>query len=376
MLDTLKRLWENIYTRIGVIVITGAFILWLLDKTKLAWGSFLIAFTIAYIANPFVSWVERKRFFSRSLGVILVLSVIVFIFVVSILLLINIVVEISTLADKVDVSSLINWFRNLPKRGPSWIANVFSQNTESINNLLQNLQNFLQQQLPDTILPWLQDRMTDFLKGIGGFLGILLQAILIFILTGYILASYPIILKDLIKIFPPRKHSIAKELAYKLDSVVGGYIRAKVIEALIIGLVTWLALSLIGVPSALSIGFVAALLNPIPYLGPIIATIPAVLLAIDQGLTIVIITTAIMIIIQQIDGNVLGPLLLSKSINLHPLTILLALIVGSSLFGFWGILLAIPITAFLQLLYSDYYLTSKWYKSDRNLKGDKFELED
>ncbi len=375
MLDTLKRLWDNIYTRIGLIVVASAVVLWFLDKTQLAWGSFLIAFAIAYIANPFVTWFESKRFFSRSLGVILVLSTILFIFVIGTLLLINIIVELSSLAEEINISPLIEWVRNLPKRFPSWMEKMLSQNTESINDILQNLQDLLRNQFPNTILPWLQDRMTGFLKGIGGLLGFILQVILVFILVGYILASYPTIVKDLLKIIPPRKRSLAKDLTDKLDVVVGGYIRAKVIEALIVGLVTWLSLSIIGVPSALSISFVAMLLNPIPYLGPIIATIPAVLLAIGQGWTIVLITTIVMIIIQQLDGNVLGPLLLSQSMQVHPVTVLIALIVGSSLFGFWGILLAIPATAFFQLLYNDYYLTSKWYKDGEPLEGDKLEMD-
>ena len=266
MLDTLKRLWDNIYTRIGLIVVASAVVLWFLDKTQLAWGSFLIAFAIAYIANPFVTWFENKRFFSRSFGVIVVLSIILFIFVVGTLLLVNIIVEISSLAEEINFSTLIEWVRNLPRRFPPWMGNVLSQNTESINNVLQNLQNLLRNEFPNTVLPWLQDRMTGFLKGIGGLLGVVLQVILIFILVGYILASYPTMVKDLLKVIPPRRRSLAKELSDKLDVVVGGYIRAKVIEALIVGLVIWLFLSIIGVPSALSISFVAMLLNPIPYL--------------------------------------------------------------------------------------------------------------
>ena len=82
-----------------------------------------------------------------------------------------------------------------------------------------------------------------------------------------------------------------------------------------------------------------------------------------------------MIVIQQIDGNVLGPLLLSQNMQVHPVTVLIALIVGSSLFGFWGIILAIPATAFFQLLYNDYYLTSTWYKDGEPLEGDELEME-
>ena len=372
MLDTIKRLWDNIYTRIGLIVITSALILWFLDKTQLAWGSFLMAFAIAYVANPFVTWFENRRFVSRSLGVILVLSFILLIFVVSIFLLINVLIEVYTLTDQVNLLPLIDWVKSLLDKWPQWLTSVLEENIENVNNLLQNLQSFLSN---ESVLPWLQSRVGDVLKGIGGFLGILLQAMLVFVLAGYIMASYPNILENLLKIIPPRRHDLAKDLIYKLDIVVGGYIRAKVIEALIVGLVTWLALSLIGVPSALTVAFITALLNPIPYIGPIIATVPAVLFAISQGWLVVVFTAIITIIIQQVDGNVLGPLLLSRSMRVHPVNVLVALIVGSSLFGFWGILLAIPTTAFFQLLYVEYYLSSKWYKGNEALEGNDLEMD-
>ena len=67
-------------------------------------------------------------------------------------------------------------------------------------------------------------------------------------------------------------------------------------------------------------------------------------------------------ILEQLDGNLLGPLLLSKNVHVHPVVILISLLAGSTLFGFWGILLAVPIAAFLQLLYLDYYKESNWYK--------------
>ncbi len=372
MLDTLLRLWANLYTRIGLIVVLSLIAIWFLQQTQIAWGSFIIAFTIAYVANPFVSWFENKRFLSRSSGVFIVLTFLILLLVIVVFLL---TVLGAAFTRDINILPFIRWIQGLPNWAenalPSW---VFSeQNSDNINTLLENART--------NLISWSQNVATGFFKGIGGFVGILLQAGLVLVLAGYIMQSFPSITKNLLKIFPPRRQKFISELGEKLDIAVGGYIRAKIIEAIIVGAVVWVTLVLIGIgfglPSmtelALPIAVVAAILNPIPYLGPAVATIPAVLVGFGFGvgdeitgdefdLIRGIITLVAMLVIQQLDGNVLGPLLLQQSVNLHPVMVLVALLVGSSLFGFWGLLLAIPITAFVQLLYSDYYLTSDWYE--------------
>ncbi len=359
MVDTFIRLWANLYTRIGLIIVVALFAIWFLQQTQIAWGSFIIAFTIAYVANPFVTWFENKRFVSRSSGVVIVLTFLLLLLVTVGILLITLGVS---LTQNININPFIRWIQGLPNWAqnalPSW---VFSeQNSESITTLLENTRTFA--------IDWSQQAATRFFKGIGGFVGIILQTGLVFVLAGYIMQSFPSITKNMLKVFPPRRQPFVAELGEKLDIAVGGYIRAKVIEALIVGAVVWVTLVLIGVQLALPIAVVAAILNPIPYLGPAIATVPAVLVALvgpdsSDEIHIVkgIVTLVAMLIIQQLDGNVLGPLLLQQSVKLHPVMVLVALLVGSSLFGFWGLLLAIPATAFAQLLYSDYYLTSDWY---------------
>jgi predicted PurR-regulated permease PerM len=116
------------------------------------------------------------------------------------------------------------------------------------------------------------------------------------------------------------------------------------------------------VPKAAAIALISALLNPIPYVGPAVASIPAILSALTIGWQHALIALIASVIIQALDGNVLQPLLLAKSVKVHPVTVLVSLLAGGALFGFWGILLAIPVAAFIQLLYNDYYLKSEWYR--------------
>ena len=189
------------------------------------------------------------------------------------------------------------------------------------------------------------------------------QVFILLILTTFTLASFPLIKSSLFELFPLRHRSLVEELTSKLDASVGGYMRAKALEAFVMGLAVCIALLIIGVPEAIALGFVAMIFNPIPYLGPFMATITATVMAlVTLGWQKALMVLIVMQILEQIDGNVLGPMLLSKGVHVHPVSILISLLAGGALFGFWGLLLAVPIAALLQSLYRDYYKGSQWYK--------------
>jgi predicted PurR-regulated permease PerM len=194
------------------------------------------------------------------------------------------------------------------------------------------------------------------------------RGLVIITLAAFIISSYRSINQGFYNLFPERYRSLVKELMLKMDKTVGGYIRAKFLESIIVGLVVWIALLIIGVPRAPAIAFIAAILNPIPYVGPAVATIPATLSALTVGWVPALITFIVIAIIQGLDGNVLAPILLAQSISVNPVTVLVSILAGGALFGFWGIVLSIPFAAFMQLLINDYYLKSDWYLGKKRRK--------
>lgn len=359
MLETLRRLWDNTYLRITLVVLAIFFVGWLLRRTQIAWGSFTMAYVLAYIANPLVQRLE-KRARGRWLGVLLVMLIILIFWVFGVILLVQIIDQLLELRDPVAdlLASLQNAIQRLPtwaeQVAPLWLVDLIAQNREALNEYLANLRN--------TLLLELHNNATDVLRGVGGVLGFILQAVLVYILTGYVLAGYPRITEGFYQLFPERSRHLVYDLSSKLDHTVGSYIRAKTWEAIIVGLVSWLVLWILGVPQAAGLGFVAGLLNPIPYVGPTLSVVPVVLLALTQSWQLALAAGIAMVIIQQLDGHILAPVLLSRAVKISPVMVIVALLFGSSLFGFWGVLLAIPAAAFGQILYNDYYLTSKWYK--------------
>ena len=145
-----------------------------------------------------------------------------------------------------------------------------------------------------------------FLEGIIQIIEVVFQIFILLVLTTFTLASFPLIKSTLFELFPLRHRSFVEELTGKLDASIGGYLRAKALEALIMGFSVWAALSIVGVPEALSLGFLAMVFNPIPYLGPFMATITATLMALvtlgwQEGLIVLI----IMQILEQVVCNIL-----------------------------------------------------------------------
>jgi predicted PurR-regulated permease PerM len=352
VVDTFNRVWQNIYLRVLFMAASLYLFVVVLQVTRVAWVSFLIAFLIAYLVEPIVDRLEKSRLVPRWLSVGITMILIVLFFVVGVVLGSEILAQVATLP-----SIVAPVLRDLPARleqlTPAWLAPFLGDNTTSV-------QTFFQQQ-QDAIVFWLQTRARSLVRGIGLFFGALGQGIVILFLTAFIISSYSAIQQSIYRFFPQRNRDFILDLASKLDKSVGGYVRAQVLRAVIVGIVLWIIFLIIGVPKAAALAFVSAFLNPIPYLGPSLATVPAVLSALTVSWQAAVITFVACVVVQVVDGNVLQTLLLSQTVSLHPVTVLVSLLAGGALFGFWGIVLSIPIAAFLQLLYSDYYLKSKWY---------------
>jgi len=357
--DTINKVWGNIYLRVLLIVALAFLFLKLLVLTKLAWMSFLIAFLIAYLVEPIVIRLENTRFFPRWLSITFTMIVIILFFIVGLILMGEVLAQLSVLPTALspilseDIPSLV---ANLQEKSPPWLAKIFNENTTTV-------QQFFEEQRK-LVLAWLQSQARGSIRTIRSFFTGASQAFLILVMAGFLISSYTTIEKSFITIFPKRNRHFITDLLAKLDVSVGGYIRAKVVEALIVGIVTFIAISLIGVPKAIGLSFIATVLNPVPYLGPFMATIPIVLSALTISWQKALIALIVMALIQVLDGNILQPILLAQSVKVHPVTVLVALLIGASLLGVWGVVLAIPVAAFLQLIYTDYYLNSKWYRRD------------
>ena len=152
--------------------------------------------------------------------------------------------------------------------------------------------------------------------------------------------------------FLPKNSQLLSTLWSDLNIQLFGYIRGKALEMIIVGCITSLVFALIGVNYSILLGIMVGFSVLVPLFGAIIVTIPVVAIGLFQyGLeSTFFIFLASYLIIQALDGNFLFPLLLGREVNLHPVLIILAILIFGGIWGFWGLLLAVPIATFIRAI--------------------------
>lgn len=328
---------HTIWYAMGAVVALAAGWL-LLTKALAAILILFIAIIIAEAARPLVLLLERRRV-PRVVGVLLVLLVAAIIFGILIWILITpLVGEFGTLSANAPtytrrlqawiVSSSATLHTN-PQLG-SFIDSLTSQAFSSLQSLAPSLI-----QVPFTLL--------------SGVFGALLSFVVILTTTVFWLSSSAKLGQFLLSLFPGRYQPDVDTIFADMGRSLGGYVRGVLIAMLLIGIFTGLGLGILGVPYALLLGVLAGLTECIPYLGPWLSGSVAVVVALVtvdplKALEVII----LFLVVQQLEGNLVQPLVMSRSVHLDPLLVLIAILVGSELLGLAGAVLAVPFAALLQ----------------------------
>jgi predicted PurR-regulated permease PerM len=168
---------------------------------------------------------------------------------------------------------------------------------------------------------------------------------LLVIVGGIYLAAQPELYRvGLLKLVPKRGRELAAQALDASGRALKLWLLGRMVSMAVVGLLTWLGLMVIGVPSALALGLLAALLEFVPFIGPILAAVPAILLAFAESPEQAIWTALLFLVIQQFEGNVLEPLVQQRAVDLPPALLLFALVAGGLIFGIVGVILAAPFT--------------------------------
>ena len=141
----------------------------------------------------------------------------------------------------------------------------------------------------------------------------------------------------------------------RTNNIFFNFLAGQFLDGIIIGIITSIAMSIIGVKYVVLLGFMIGIFNLIPYFGAIIAVaIAALITLLTGGLGQCLIMVIVVIILQQIDANIINPKILGNSLKISPLLVIFAVPVGGAYFGFWGMFLSVPIVAVIKLLLTDY----------------------
>jgi len=180
---------------------------------------------------------------------------------------------------------------------------------------------------------------------------------LLVVVGGIYLAAQPELYRvGMIKLVPERGRALAAQALEASGRALRLWLLGRMVSMAVVGLLTWIGLMIIGVPSALALGLIAALLEFVPFIGPILAAVPAILLAFAQSPETAVWTALLFLAIQQFEGNLLEPLVQQRAVEMPPALLLFALVAGGLVFGIVGVILAAPLTVVLFVLVKRLYV--------------------
>lgn len=374
--DKMNRKYMQIALYVIITVVIIYFLKLLLDNSpvifkslmdKLGWlirviRPVIIGFVFAYIIQPLVDFFEGRYEKLKSIKFLnrivhprtwaAITSVLLLLIVLAGLLslLIFIVTRQLRLANIDDLTMIIKSYINSFEKFTKSIASRLDQldiKSGEIEKYVENATNFVLD-----IMKKFTDTMVYAVTNISGYLTTIIFSFIIgfyFLIDGKMIISY--IRKMSMALFSDNINKRLRNIINDLDMVFSGYIRGQLTDALVMMILISVTLSIVKVKFAIIIGVFAGVGNLIPYVGPIVAYISTTVVCLLNGDTKTWVVGMIaLLLIQTIDGNVINPKLLSHSIKIHPLIVIVSIIFRNALGGFLGMLLAVPLGAYVKLV--------------------------
>lgn len=289
---------------------------------------------------PLVDFIEKKTGFNRALisggtvfMVFLTLVLVVFL----------------------TFASVTNSFQLLWENLPNAIDNAISLIETRVGNGFEvswNLDNWQQQNLTAESI------FNQVLSISALVFGLAASGLALLFLLFYLILMWKDVTKYLVSFFP-RKEKYLFHLISSLQYRLGSWLRGQLLNMVIVGGVTFLGLYFLGVPSALALGILAALFELIPYIGPSLAAIPAILIAFLIAPEVAIWVVLLYVIVQQVESYILVPFVMKEVADLNPIVTLVAIIFWAQLLGPVGAVLAIPLTCVIAVLVEEYRIYTR-----------------
>lgn len=319
----------------------------------------IIGIVIAYLINPIMMFFEKHlirlieprmkkkgkaKKLCRSIATLGALAVFILIIILLLVMLIPQLVEsVQGLVVSLpgEVQELINKMNNLMSED--------SQAADMLENTLLHATNYLRDWAMNDLLPKSNRYLTSITTGLIGLFKVLLNIVVGLIVSVYLLFSKETFIGQFKKltyaILKPRKANIIIETARKSNEIFGGFISGKILDSTIIGIICYIVLLIMKMPYPVLVSVIVGVTNIIPFFGPFIGAVPSFIIIVlanpIQGLYFLI----MVFVLQQVDGNIIGPAILGDSTGLSPFWVVFAIMVGGGLFGFAGMLLGVPVFA-------------------------------
>jgi predicted PurR-regulated permease PerM len=348
------------------LVIFGIFVLRLSRELLPA---LVIAALIAVITRPVITWLNLRGRLPRGLAVVVVhLSVFIF-FPLVLLIAVPTIVTAVNYVLSLDYSRLLlgvlEWLRaelGIIRGARLPVGTLDAYVDQIVTELLTSLQSSTPSAPPQTpslatVLRSLGTALTTTFSTVTSLVGAVVSRLVLFIFiflaSIYMNLRSHTYLEAFLRALPPAYRPEINTMLGRIGRMWGAFFRGELTLMFVIGVFSWLGLTVLGIPGALYLGIIAGLLELIPNVGPVIATIPAVIVALLQGssylpvshLTMALIVIGFYVLLQQVENSVIVPWVLGGAVELPPLVVMTGVLVGATAFGLLGALLATPVIA-------------------------------
>ena len=350
---------------------------------KLVWivQPITIGVILAYLLNPVVRFIEayvvkfliprvknkrRARKAGRGVGVA---GALLFLAVILILLFSVIVPSVSRSIQNMitvfpsEINNLIEWIEEFSK-GDSELAEMVSEGIETASTMFQT---YVQTEL----LPQAKVYLASITNGVIYGVKLLTNVLVGVIVSVYVLMSKETFAgqakKIIYAILKPERGNIVITTVRKSNEIFGGFISGKLLDSAIIGVLAYIVLAIMKMPDTMLLAVIIGVTNVIPFFGPFIGAVPSFIIVVLQNPVQGLYFLIFIFILQQIDGNIIGPKILGDSTGITPFWVVTSILIFGGLWGFPGMLLGVPVMAVLQYIVRnllDYALKKRGLVSD------------
>jgi predicted PurR-regulated permease PerM len=347
--------------RVILWVAVGLLVGWLIWAARSVLLPYILGLVLAYLLLPLVNWLDRhlpKQLHAwrvaRPLSIVLT-------YLLVIALVAGIVAFfVPLVADQVNVL-IKNWpdltsrVQDWGSRGWGWYKKIIDS-LQSISPRWKETVETSLQNLAGDVITSVQGGVVATVRTVSSTISFIIGLIVIPFWLFYILHDESQVKAGVLRAIPQQLRADVQCMARLIDDVLSAYIRGQLLLVLFVGSMATIAMLIIGVPFALVLGLIAGMFEVLPFVGPILGAIPAVLVALlsDPGSAIWVAVS--FFAIQQVENLILVPRVAGKSVKLHPAMVMVVLVIGNELAGFLGMLMAVPITAVLRDVFKYLYL--------------------
>lgn len=330
-----------------IVLVVGLYLLWRLGDVIVM---IFIALLLASLLDPFADWLAKRKI-PRAIAVLVIYIVLFGLLSLAIVLIIPPLLT--------EFSELVRNFATIWQRVGGGLASVRELSAEY--GLAENIQRGLL-----AVEQGLGAAITSALGTLRGFFGGLVSFLLVLVLTFYLVVEENAVKRLFRSVAPVEYQPYLADVLTRMQQKIGRWLRGELVLMFIVGLFSYIGLAILGVDYALILALIAGFAEIIPYAGPIMAAIPAVVLAFTQSPVKALFVLVLYFAIQQLENNLLVPKVMQRAVGLNPIVSIIALLVGARLGGILnpehaiaggllGAVLAIPVATALSVLVQDLF---------------------